>query len=78
MGRKRGVIHDPHTPLPPLVNDDQVLSFSQWCVLNALSERTGRRVLKSGEGPIVTMLSAARIGVTVANNRRWQEARARS
>ncbi len=65
-------------PLPPLINDDQVLTFAQWCALNAFSERTGRRVLASGAGPIVTELSAARIGVTVGNNRIWQHSRSRA
>ena len=69
--------NQPAPPLSPRINDDQVLTFSQWCKLNALSERTGRRVLASGEGPVVTELSAARIGVTVGNNRAWQQARAR-
>jgi hypothetical protein len=65
-------------PLPPLINDDQVLTFPQWCALNAFSQRTGRRVLSGGDGPVVTELSASRIGVTVRNNRRWQESRARA
>jgi hypothetical protein len=64
--------------LPPMLNDDQVLTFGQWVALNAISKRTGRRILDSGNGPIITQLSAKRIGITVGNNRRWQEARARS
>jgi hypothetical protein len=71
-------IHNPHTPLPPIINDDQVLSFAQWCALNALSERTGRRVLASGQGPVVTKLSVARVGITVAANRAWQHSRQRA
>jgi hypothetical protein len=59
------------------LHDQQVLSFRQWCALNGFSERTGRRLLKSGQGPIITGLSEKRIGVTVGNNRRWQESRAR-
>jgi len=58
--------------------DEQVLSFKQWCLLNSIGERTGRRILKSGKGPTVTMLSDKRIGITVGNNRAWQESRARS
>jgi hypothetical protein len=64
---------DAHTA----IEDDRVLSFSQWVQLNGFSPRTGRRVLASGNGPIVTQLSPKRIGVTVANNRAWQAARAR-
>jgi hypothetical protein len=63
-------------PLPfPLVNDAQVLTFAEWCQLNRVGERTGRRILKSGNGPIVTKLSDKRIGITVGNNRLWQESR---
>jgi hypothetical protein len=58
--------------------DEQVLSFRQWCVLNGFSERTGRRVLASGNGPVVIQLSEKRIGITVGNNRAWQQARARA
>jgi hypothetical protein len=60
-----------------MANDAQVLTFREWCRLNRISERTGRRILASGDGPIVTMLSARRVGITVGNNRRWQESRAR-
>jgi hypothetical protein len=59
-------------------DDNRVLSFRQWCILNGISTRTGRRILASGNGPTVTQLSDRRIGVTVGNNRRWQEARERT
>ena len=58
-------------------DDNRVLSFRQWCVLYGISARTGRRLLASGNGPIVTQLSEKRIGITVGNNRRWQESRER-
>jgi hypothetical protein len=61
-----------------VLHDDQVLTFHEWCRLNRFSERTGRRVLGGSDGPIVTRLSRRRIGVTVRNNRRWQESRARA
>ena len=63
--------------LPPMLNDDQVLTFGQWVALNAISKRTGRRILDSGNGPIITQLSAKRIGIKVANNRAWQQSRER-
>ena len=59
------------------LNHFRVMSFAQWCALNGISPATGRRLLRSGRGPIVTRLSDRRIGITVGNNRRWQEARAR-
>lgn len=58
--------------------DDFVLTFKEWCAANRLSERNGRRILAGPDGPIVTMLSARRIGITVANNRRWQKSRERA
>ena len=61
----------------PVDDDDAVLTFAEWCSLNGFSQRTGRRVLSSGNGPIVTQLSPKRIGVTRGNNRRWQASRAR-
>jgi hypothetical protein len=72
-----------NAPLPFLsrkgeLHDEQVLSFMQWCALNGFSPRTGRRLLASGNGPIVTQLSEKRIGITVGNNRRWQESRERA
>jgi hypothetical protein len=59
------------------VTDRQVLTFNEWCVLNALSERTGRRILKSGTGPRIVQLSARRFGITVRANREWQQSRER-
>jgi hypothetical protein len=58
-------------------NDNQVLTFGEWCKLNRLSERTGRRILKSDSAPIITRLSTRLIGITVGNNKAWQAERAR-
>jgi len=57
-------------------NDDQVLTFKQWCALNSFSVPTGNRVLKRG-GPPVVYFSARRRGVRVGDNRKWQESRMR-
>jgi hypothetical protein len=64
---------------PPLsmLLDSQVLTFGEWCRLNRFSKRTGRRILNSGNGPIVTQLSARRIGVTIGNDRIWKASRER-
>jgi hypothetical protein len=64
--------------LPATLNDNQVLTFKQWTALNGISARTGRRILKALGGPTVTRLSPRRIGITVANNRRWQASRERA
>jgi hypothetical protein len=77
--RKRGALQ---APLPffaveATLQDEQILSFFQWCALNGFSPRTGRRVLASGNGPTITQISDKRIGITVGNNRAWQASRAR-
>jgi hypothetical protein len=72
--RKRVLALD--APLTSL-SDDQVLSFVEWCALNRLSERNGRRILNGPDGPTVTMLSARRVGIRVADNRAWQQSRTR-
>jgi hypothetical protein len=59
------------------LNQHQVLKFVDWCRLNGISPATGRRILKSGKGPIVTQLSARRIGITIGANAEWQAPRAR-
>ena len=64
--------------LPASLHDNQVLTFRQWCGLNGISTRTGRRILAAPGGPIVTRLSPRRFGITVANNRRWQQSRERA
>jgi hypothetical protein len=58
-------------------NQFRVLTFAQWCALNGISPATGRRLLKSGKGPVVTQLSDRRIGISVRANAEWQAARAR-
>jgi hypothetical protein len=64
--------------LPAILNDDQVLTFGQWCDLNNISPRTGRRVLAAPGRPVVTQLSSKRIGISVKNNRAWQQSRERA
>lgn len=58
-------------------HDDQVLTFLEWCKLNRISERTGRRILDGPNPPKVTFLSPRRVGITVRNNRAWQQANER-
>jgi hypothetical protein len=63
--------------LPAVLNDNQCLTFREWCAFGHFSERTGRRILNSGTGPVVTQLSPMRIGITVANDRAWKASRER-
>jgi hypothetical protein len=60
------------------LDDDWVMPFALWCQLNNFSPATGRRLRKAGKGPIFTQISDRRIGVTVRNNRIWQESRAKA
>ena len=64
--------------LPVLPDDDEILSFADWCKCNGISIRTGRKLRNAGNGPVVTAISDRRLGVTRRNNRLWQRSRARS
>jgi hypothetical protein len=64
--------------LPAVLHDTQVLTFGEWCALNRISERNGRRILAKPGGPTVTWLSARRQGITVLANRQWQQSRERA
>jgi hypothetical protein len=55
--------------------DAEVLTFSEWCKLNRISEATGWRLKRSGKGPVFVRVGIRRIGVTVAANRAWQKKR---
>jgi hypothetical protein len=56
-------------------DDNLILSIKEWCALNNFSLRTGGRILAGSDGPVVTRLSARRIGITRKNNAKWQAAR---
>jgi hypothetical protein len=58
-------------------DDDVVLTFKEWCALNRIGERNGRRLLREGLGPKLTHLSERRIGIRRRDNRAWLDARAR-
>jgi hypothetical protein len=57
------------------VDDDRVMSFEEWCLLNGFSRSTGQRIVAASKGPRFIQLSERRKGVTVGENRRWQESR---
>jgi predicted DNA-binding transcriptional regulator AlpA len=56
---------------------DRVLTFREWCDLNGISARTGRRILAGNDGPKVLQISERRIGIRESDNARWQESRLR-
>jgi hypothetical protein len=58
-------------------NANQVLTFRQWTLLAGVSVDTARRLIKAGNGPIITQMSQRRIGVRLADHIRWQATRAR-
>ena len=64
----------PHSAAHP----NQILSFFDWCALNNISTRTGRRIIARGEGPPVIRMSKNRIGITNASNAAWQQSRERA
>jgi hypothetical protein len=79
LSKARRRVRKRKTELPfAATHPQQVLSFHQWCLLNDISASTGRRVLVSGEGPVITRVGAKRIGITVGNNAAWQASRERA
>jgi hypothetical protein len=64
-------------PIPPVLNDDQVLTYPQFFKFINVSQRTGRRILAGANPPKATQLSLRRGGVTVRNAREWLQSRER-
>jgi hypothetical protein len=60
------------------LDDQRVMTLAQWCEVNGFSWWTGQRLIKAGKGPKILQLSPRRIGITVAANREWQQARERA
>jgi hypothetical protein len=71
--RKKRASSDPLS----MLLDTQVMRFREWCRLAGFSERTGRRVIASGNGPAIVQLTDKLIGVTIAADRAWKAARVR-
>jgi predicted DNA-binding transcriptional regulator AlpA len=67
----------PRQSTGPQRQHSPVLSFQEWCRINNLSERNGRRILSEGNGPRVIQLSPRRIGIRESDNAAWQESRIR-
>jgi hypothetical protein len=73
--RRQRAQSDPARDREIALNQHRILSFLDWCWLNNISPATGRRILKSGQGPAITRLSTRRIGISIAANAAWQAAR---
>jgi hypothetical protein len=54
---------------------DRVLPLSEWFRRVGLPSRSGRRLIASGEGPVVTELTERRRGVRERDHLAWLEAR---
>jgi hypothetical protein len=55
---------------------DKVTPWRAWLKRVGLSEGTGDRMLRSNTGPIITRLSARRIGVRERHHIAWLDAKA--
>jgi hypothetical protein len=60
-----------------VADPDEILTFREWVALNKISERTGRRILERPDGPVVTLLSTRRFGISRRANLAWQKSRER-
>ena len=56
---------------------DRVMSFKEWCKAAGISERCGRDLIESKDGPAAVQLSPNRIGIRVCDHRAWLAARVR-
>jgi hypothetical protein len=76
---KRRLPPQPRPPQSAVLRDDPdaVPTFAEWCLLNSIGQRTGRRIIASGDGPTITHLSGHRFGVSRRNSLAWQQARER-
>jgi predicted DNA-binding transcriptional regulator AlpA len=54
---------------------DKVHRWPDWCALVGIHPATGWRLVKAGKGPIITKLTAKRIGVRHRNHLAWLAAR---
>jgi predicted DNA-binding transcriptional regulator AlpA len=60
------------------LDDARVLTIPQFAEVCGFSIWTAQRLLKAGRGPRLTQISDRRVGVTLGNLRRWQQARERA
>jgi hypothetical protein len=68
----------PASPHPHINPDDVVMSLAEFYASVDISAATGRRLIKSGRGPVITELSERRRGVTTKHRREWLAARSGS
>jgi hypothetical protein len=62
--------------IPQVGNDDDViLPFLDWVMLAGLTETTARELRARGQGPRCVMLTDKKLGVSLAEHRRWIKSR---
>jgi predicted DNA-binding transcriptional regulator AlpA len=54
---------------------NRIMTFREWCEWNSFSTVTGWRIMKSGDGPKVTQISARRIGIREDHHAAWLKSR---
>jgi hypothetical protein len=55
-----------------------IRSLKEYAALNGISLATLRRLIRAGEGPTTTRMSARRLGVRDDHGRQWQDSRVQS
>jgi hypothetical protein len=75
--RRRDKRSRPLPPIPSVLHDDMILPWPVWLQVAGLPDRSARRLVREGNGPIITQLSERRPGVRVLHHRQWADARAR-
>jgi hypothetical protein len=73
----REVEPHPRSERDRALDDQRVMTKAQCAEINGISIWTLDRLIKADKGPVLTQISDRRIGVTVANNRKWQLSRER-
>jgi hypothetical protein len=61
-----------------VLDNQRVMTKRQCAEVNGISIWTLERLIKAGKGPVITEISDRRVGVTIGNNRRWQQSRERT
>jgi predicted DNA-binding transcriptional regulator AlpA len=67
---------DQASSYPLGLDDDRVLTLSEFAKIAGISLVTLRRRIAALDGPIVTKLSERRLGIRVRHAREWLDARA--
>jgi hypothetical protein len=63
-------------PIPFVGDDgDVILTFQEWCDMAGLPESTARELRARGQGPRCVNLTGKKLGITLADHRRWMKVR---